>query len=211
MTALLEYLESFNRKERFILLAEAIGPPGIRLGRGFRDRVGAAFGLEIPADALVAMDYHLDWLQAGLLSLHADPTARLPNGGRIRGTPEDIDLLIAFPDGSQTRLMLLEVKAATRWSNKQLQSKADRLCAIFGAHGDTFSEVAPHFALLSPRRPERLDTAAWPEWMTQGVLGGEPIWLELAMPRNRRRVTRTDERGRPAADGSHFKVIHSRT
>lgn len=208
MTALLEYLESFNRKERFILFEAAIGPPGIRLGRGFRDRVGAAFGLEIPADALVATDYHLDWLHASLLSLRADTTKPLPNDGLIRGNQEDIDLLVAFADGPSTRLLLLEAKAATGWGNRQLQSKADRLRAIFGARGDAFPEAVPQFALLSPRRPVRLDTATWPEWMRQG---GEPVWLELPMPRNRRRVTRTDERGRPAADGSHFTVTRSRT
>ena len=210
MTELLEYLESFNRKERFILLAEAIGPPGIRLGKGFRDRVGAAFGLEIPADALVAMDYHLDWLRASLLSLHADTTEPMSNaGGLIRGNQEDIDLLVAFSDGSLTRLLLLEAKAATGWSNRQLQSKADRLRAIFGDHGDAFSEAVPHFALLSPRRPGRLDTVKWPDWMAQDE--EPPIWLELPMPRNRRRVTRTDEQGRPSAAGSHFTVTRSST
>ena len=86
MTELLEYLESFNRKERFILLAEAIGPPGIRLGKGFRDRVGVAFGLEIPADALVAMDYHVDWLRASLLWRHADTSVPMSHAGcLIRG------------------------------------------------------------------------------------------------------------------------------
>ena len=67
MATLLEYLESFNRKERFFLVGEALGNPAFRLSSDFRTRLGAVFGLAIPNDALVAMDYHLDWIYASLV------------------------------------------------------------------------------------------------------------------------------------------------
>lgn len=66
MTTVIEYLESFNRKERFFLVGAALGNPRFQLDGVFRERVGAGFGLDIPGDAFVAMDYHLDWIQASV-------------------------------------------------------------------------------------------------------------------------------------------------
>ena len=61
MSDLIRHLRSFNRKERFILLSDALGKE--RLADDFRTRVGDCIGVRVPADAYVAMDYHLDWLQ----------------------------------------------------------------------------------------------------------------------------------------------------
>ncbi|MDE2668487.1 MAG: hypothetical protein OXI51_02405 [Chloroflexota bacterium] len=69
MATLIEHLESFNRKERFILLKEALGEGTFRLDAGFRDTLGAAVDVTIPPNAFVAMDYHLDWIQ---MALHLD-------------------------------------------------------------------------------------------------------------------------------------------
>ena len=54
MSALIEHLRSFNRKERFILLREALGSD--TLGDAFRRRLGDCIGVPVPADAFVAMD-----------------------------------------------------------------------------------------------------------------------------------------------------------
>ena len=43
MTTVIEYLESFNRKERFFLVGAALGNTQFQLGAAFRERVGAAF------------------------------------------------------------------------------------------------------------------------------------------------------------------------
>ncbi len=60
MSALIEHLRLFNRKERFILLRHTLGVSTFRLDKGFRERLGGKLGLSIPGDAYVAMDYHLD-------------------------------------------------------------------------------------------------------------------------------------------------------
>ena len=64
MPTFLKLLESFNRKERFFLVGQALGNPNFQLSDGFRSMLGGqdAFGIVPPKDALVFMDYHLDWL-----------------------------------------------------------------------------------------------------------------------------------------------------
>jgi hypothetical protein len=208
VATLIEYLESFNRKERFFVVGEALGNPAFRLSSDFRARLGAVFGLAIPDDALVAMDYHLDWIYASLvLDAGDDESAVLPNDERlVSGNQEDIDLLVAFDDERTVQLLLIEAKAETGWTNKQTLSKAERLRRIFGDDGARFAGVTPRFGLLSPRRPEQLESQCWPAWMTRG---GEPVWLELHVPDGRRRVTRCDASGRVSAGGGFFRVLRT--
>ena len=66
MTSLMELLESFNRKERFFLIGDALGNRAFQLSNDFRARISEAFGIEPPSSAFVAMDYHLDWIHASL-------------------------------------------------------------------------------------------------------------------------------------------------
>ena len=112
MTNLIKILESFNRKERFFLIAQALGcsnggEPAFSLSDSFRQlldekleltNIGAAIPQE-PAMVFVAMDYHLDWLQAALILAHTsqDEKFEFDNEGQIiMGTQEDVDLLVAF-------------------------------------------------------------------------------------------------------------------
>lgn len=48
MSAFVDYLWSFNRKERFFLVGTALGNPDFRLDAEFRRRLGDRFALEIP-------------------------------------------------------------------------------------------------------------------------------------------------------------------
>ena len=59
---LIDHLKSFNRRERFILLHRALDFEGqsFRLGADFRRELTSCIGCNIPTDAFVAMDYHLD-------------------------------------------------------------------------------------------------------------------------------------------------------
>ena len=63
---LIEWLESFNRKERFFLIGNALGNTDFSLSDEYRTKLGAVLGIHPPKDAFVAMDYHLDWIHAGL-------------------------------------------------------------------------------------------------------------------------------------------------
>ena len=62
MSAIIEYLRSFNRKERFLLVGTALGNPTFRLDSTFSQNLGDRFALEVSSDAFVAMNYHLDEL-----------------------------------------------------------------------------------------------------------------------------------------------------
>ena len=210
MTTVTEYLESFNRKERFFLVGAALGNTQFQLGAAFRERVGAEFGLDIPEDAFVAMDYHLDWIQASVyLPRDGSSGAQVHSNaaGLITGNSEDLDLIVAFVGSGTTHLIMLEAKAYGSWDNNQMRSKSARLYRIFGPHGDVVPKVLPHFGLLSPRRPLRLGTDGWPRWMLSP--SGTPAWLELKVPRGRRQLTRSDATGTTAQDGGYFKVSES--
>jgi hypothetical protein len=60
-------LAHFNRKERFLLVGQALGNPGFTVGAAFRRSLAALLDRPVPKDAYCAMDYHLDWLFAALL------------------------------------------------------------------------------------------------------------------------------------------------
>ena len=210
MSDLITRLHSFNRKDRFILLSDALGGRTFSLDAGFRERLGAVIGLQVPSDAFVAMDYHLDWLQMALfLARTPDPPKFIPKGDVLAEGQEDfnanqmdIDLLVAFDKGRKTHLVLLEAKMETGWSNLQMWRKAKRLRQIFGDQPD--SDVAePHFVLLSRTCPQRLEAANWPVWMTRD---GKPVWMELPRPHGLAKVTRCDDDGRASEDGGYLRV-----
>ncbi len=207
MSAIIEYLRSFNRKERFFLVGTALGNPAFRLDSAFSQRLGGTFALEVPSDVFVAMDYHLDWIYASayLSQEGVNASGKHPNtAGLVSGNQEDVDLIVAFDAGETTHVIMLEAKAETAWTNKQADSKAKRLTAIFGKEGDAFPQLRPHFGLMSPRPPRRLMTDCWPSWMRSP--GGAPLWMELAVPPGRRKLTRCDASGKRAKDGGYFKV-----
>ncbi len=203
MLNLIEHLRSFNRKERFILLTEALGRE--RLGEDFRRRLGEAIGMTIPADAYVAMDYHLDWLQMALhLADNPPPKEPIRNDDLVTGNQEDSDLLVAFDHELTTHIVLIEAKVETGWTNKQLNSKAERLSRIFGEGRPGVHLATPHYLLASPKPPSlAVSTAEWPEWMTRD---GAAIWMELRRPTALRKVTRCAEDRRPSASGQFLRI-----
>ena len=203
MSELIEHLRSFNRKERFILLSDALGRE--RLGDSFRRRLGDCIGVTVPTDAYVAMDYHLDWLQMALyLAEQPKPHERIPNDDLVAGNQEDADLLVAFDGESTTHLVLVEAKVETGWTNRQLKSKAERLARIFGEGRPGEHLATPHYVLASPRPPsENVSTEGWPPWMMRE---DRPVWMELKRPPGLRKVTRCDGDGRPSAAGEFLRI-----
>ena len=205
MTDLLKILESFNRKERFFLIAQVLGcsnsgEPAFSLSDSFREKLDANIKLTnidiaIPLEremVFVAMDYHLDWLQAALILAHTnqDETPKFCNEGKggqiIKGTQEDVDLLVAFKAGETFHLILVEAKAYSGWTNDQLSSKADRLRTIFGGDGKKWSDVQPYFRVMSPKESEGLGTESLPKWMLDN--DDKLQWLPLQLPKSKRRV-----------------------
>ena len=133
---LIELLESFNRKERFFLISQAVGE--FQLDDDFRRELGKAINVDVPHDAFTAMDYHLDWLTAALSAYECGDVGRIfdnPLQQVIKGNQEDTDLLVAFEGSGDRHVVLIEAKGATGWTNAQMQSKASRLGQIFGLKG----------------------------------------------------------------------------
>ncbi len=97
-----------------------------------------------------------------------------PGDGRLTATGEDVDLLVAWQD-QQPRLVLIEAKGFTGWSNKQLLSKALRLGAIFDEQ--TRRQVDVRLVLVGPKHSTGIVTDGWPSWMTS-----EHRYHFLAMP-----------------------------
>jgi hypothetical protein len=204
--SIIDYLRSFNRKERFFLVGAALDNPDFTIGQDFSGSLSEAFEVAVPEDAFLAMDYHLDWIHASLALADFDDPSRpsYPNDtGIVTGTIEDIDLIVAFERDSVTHIILLEAKAETGWTNKQMASKSSRLIQVFGKDGLKYGSARPHFGLISPRPPRRLDFRDWPEWMAPS---GEPHWLTLFVPARRRKLVRCDADGKGSETGAFFKA-----
>lgn len=196
MSKLIEHLESFNRKERFLLLREALGKAAFQLSSEFRQVLRERLDLEIPACAYVAMDYHLDWIQVAMCHREGElpidkevPMCR--NEPLIEGTQEDVDLLVAFDGSKGTHVVLIEAKADTPWKEDQLCSKVLRLERIFDPQQG--HDVTPCFVMMSPKPPPVEPT--WPDWM-------QAVWIELRLPAGLRWVTRRS--GRKEGSGRSY-------
>ena len=209
MSDLIRHLRSFNRKERCILLQEALGSDTFSLDSGFRERLGGVVGLPIPGDAFVAMDYHLDWIQMALYLARTPDRPRYIPKKAVLGEGQkgfnanqmDVDLLVGFDEGTTTHLVLLEAKMETGWTNQQMGKKATRLRQIFPDPPD--AGVRRYFVLLSPNRPERLNADTWPDWMKRN---GKPVWVPLPRPPDLCKVTRCTEDGRVSASGGFLRI-----
>lgn len=208
---LLKLLRRLNRKERFFLLNESLNTKAFQLSKSFRDRLKRELRLkkEIPDSALVAMDYHIDWIAAALIH-HSNFTkeAIYPNNeNHVKGSQQDVDLMVAFADKEGVQyLIFLEAKGQTPWRSDQLRMKAHRLKLIFGNDGSKFQKVRPYFCLLSPKRPTNLRKFDWPTWWmnSSDCLN----WLKLDMRDNLLRVARWDKkRGKSSRDGEHFRIV----
>ena len=186
MSDLISVLESFNRKERFFLVAQALGKPEFTLSPEFRLQLSKAVGLyqdgiKIPPDAFAVMDYHLNWVHASLvLSHYADEQERITllNNGGIVSSQQDVDLLVAFKDAiNQYHLIFVEAKGYntdgksdgladfdTGREREQLKAKAHQLNTILKPHGDLYCDIKPHYCLMTRKKPVN-PPEPWGKWL----------------------------------------------
>jgi hypothetical protein len=218
MTLLAQALERFNRKERNLLVRDALGhqETPLKLSTHFRKRVASALGIaSLPEDAWWATDYHINWL-AGALATYLDDATALTSGRAnpvdneterrlVEGNQEDIDLLIAAGQD----LIMVEAKAYGTWSNVQMASKIARLNLLYAYYAQIARpEEHPirfHILLTSPTRPQRLASNP-PSWTGIGLeLPWIPLRLDPAI--SVLEVTRCHDNGLSAADGGHWQVV----
>ena len=210
MAVLLRHLREFNRKERFYLVGMSLGNRTFHLSEEFREMVGQALGVRVPENAFAAMDYHLDWLAASLY-LTANPEASAPHGldrRLITGTQQDIDFIVAYESDDWCHVILLEAKGVTGFSNRQFRSKVDRFVAMSEELGWERAKAIPHFALISPKEPSRLQYHRCPDWMVEP--DGRVAWVPLRLPGTLKKVVRCDGGGIASLQGDHWKVVPER-
>jgi hypothetical protein len=203
------HLSRFNRKERFYVVREAT-KGGFELDDVFRLRLEEKLGIAIPAHGtFMAMDYHLDWIYASLFLCGETDQASGQIFNRdpalITASQEDVDLLIAAPvseDPSRTNLIMIEAKGATAWTNKQAESKAERLNTIF-VPGTFEHLIQPHYLIWSPRPSRNLRFETFPEWAKRD---GQVPHLELGMDEGLQKVTRCRSCGTNDVNGEFWKV-----
>ena len=160
------------------------------------------------------MDYHIDWVVGALKKYTSNsgelnfPNKENEDGRLVTGNQEDVDLLVAFRDDSKNyHLIFLEAKAYSGWNSKQMRSKAKRLDWIFKEAGERYGDVTPHFCLMSPSPPVKLETNGWPKWWLKSD-SKEIKWLKLKVRKKRLKVTRwNDSEDRPSQNGSDFRVV----
>jgi len=199
-------LRNLYRKERFLVLNFAAGegdgrPP---LSLAFRKSIRASLDLNhpIPANAFWAIDYHLDWIRAAVeLSTSSAPRTE-PLPGKLLGTQEDVDLLVAYPHAGRTVLILIEAKGVTGWNQKQLNSKVNTLRQIFG---NGRRGLLLRWALAAPEKnpPINIDCNNWPPWMRKR---SKPYWIAIPMPFRVDRLERCDSKGRRNTRGGYWRV-----
>jgi len=202
---IIKYLESFNRKERFHLVGQLLGNSAFNLDPSVLKKILDLLELEIPKSYFSAMDYHLDWIYASVALTNNDrDIPLLRNDLCISGTQEDVDFLLAFEDDLEnTHIIMIEAKGDTSFTNKQIQSKANRLTAIFG-NGENWPNVIPHFLICSPVKPKQLEINNFPDFMLNK--NKEFIWFELTMPSNQNKPTRCHIDGKASKEGGYWKV-----
>jgi hypothetical protein len=218
MSDLTELLERFNRKERFIVFEQALTEGGAaRLNPRYRLLLNEALdskGVCVPErPAFVAIDYHLNWLWAALEVgcgwWHETPELPMPlthpTASAFMHNQEDIDLLVVWDEAGTTHVLMVEAKAHSGWTNKQMASKVKRLQAIFGETGLSYPNVSPHLVLTSFAAPSgKLQVNGWPSWTTND---GHVMYAPLNPPATPRLIVgRTDADGHAAAVGGHVHV-----
>lgn len=204
-----EWIDLFNRKERYYVFTQAVGMERMTLGAECRVALSACIGVPVPPTARAYIDYHLDWIHAATVlpalgndGAHDNKVLEVAGGNQ-----EDIDLLVVFGHHGREVAVLIEAKGATGWTNDQMDSKYKRLGKIFGQDGTAVPGVQPLFVLWSPREQRRLNVPHWPTWMRDG---DDVRWMELVMPTEKlMSVTRTDQSGRPDKDGGYWATTRN--
>lgn len=143
------------------------------------------------------------WILDKVAPLSTVPTSTDPMTGKQRSAlernQEDIDLLVAWQaaDGA-TEIALVEAKAYSGWTTKQMRSKAARLALVF--QGTDPARIRPHLVLTSFKKSVGLEPLDWPH------PGTDPVHIDLDEPHARHRLTQVNASGKPAEDGDHFVV-----
>jgi len=208
-------LESFNRKERNLLIRDILGH--LPLSSDFCERLAKLAGIskESLESAWWATDFHFDWLAGALLTfMKGEKQGPQDNASMVvMGSPEDLDVIVAAHDPdpkAETRhhLILIEAKAYGYFSTDQYQSKAKRLELLYEFYERLEKEskhrIRFHYFLLSRTEPTKLVLEPLP-WRSGIATVPKDIHLEIKLPGSSLRVVRRcDSEGKTNKNGGHW-------
>lgn len=180
-------------------------------------------------DHVLAMDFHLNWLAAALqlafdhksvgedldqtvLSLSVDGVeGAVPERSTFERNQEDIDLLLGWRDGEDYKLVLVEAKAHSAFSTKQIASKSARFAAIFGPEGERYAGRPVQIAIVLAgfREPQQSQfKTAWGELAIRetNVDDKHPRFVSLLTAPQVLMVGEHDDTGKPKTGGKLWRV-----
>jgi hypothetical protein len=226
-------LDAFNRKERNLLLRDALGDLKKRLviSNQYLKRVWDECEFTGPRPAAQDFgwwtDYHFDWIIGAVAAYYKPHLIRSaleakkhapfdlnsllenPSAGQydalIQGSQEDADLLLC----SNRTVIIIEAKGYTSFSGAQLERKLRRVDALKKFAEETRSLVGSPASLrfklviTAPRRPRHLDELLSREKVGFIEMKGHNLTRKL-------RVTRCDDGGRRSKSGAHWKIYRAR-
>jgi len=201
---LIQLLYDLSCHERSYVLRDITGE--CRVSTEYQERIANFLKIPQCTVGFWDIDYCIDWIYAALFLSQTEPTGSVYEnvGNLIKGNNEDVDILLALRTENRVDLVMVEVKVEKPFSQSQLTSKVRRLNGIFGANGDKFPNIHPHWVLASPCRSRRIRTEAWPNWMT--IARDEYLWYEMKKNFHSMKVTRCDSDGTPCKEGSHWML-----
>jgi hypothetical protein len=196
-----QILETFNRKERNLLIRAALGENAERppLSDSFRSQVASELRISMPREAWWATDYHISWI-AGALCVYTkgkeeagkpQPNPELKEHGArrqlVERNQEDIDLVVLASEHPIEHLIFIEAKGYGDWRSSQLSSKMERLELLdryyhsLGYENDR--PIKFHLLLTSLSEPENLRVKG-PSWASrEGRIPWIPLDLAYLGPR----------------------------
>lgn len=200
MSQLIDKLKSFNRKERYWLINKALGDGASRLDAEFVDELTKILGENVPCDAWWAMDYHIDWIFATLLSLEENKDCYCNDFGYITSTQEDVDFIVAFDN----KIILIEAKWDGSWSQSQIGNKLERLGEIKKIAEKL--NISVFGVLSSPRKPQKLNASDSLFWNVKSKDYSFVCLKPSLDDINFNKVTRCDGQGIKNSNGKFWMV-----
>lgn len=201
-----EMLCALDRKERHALVQFALGENATHIDALFKDTIRERIDINVPADAIWFMDYHLDWVYVALyhftndIPLDTDKQFPKPDEALLSFTNEDIDMLIYFEHEDEHHLIFIEAKYEIGWTNKQLLRKQNRLTKIEKHFLESAKNCKIHFhyIITSPRKPSsKLDKTADEQW----------TWMKFPSDKRLFGVSRCDKSLTKSAEGQRWATF----
>jgi hypothetical protein len=201
-------LQRFNRKERFLVVSNALGAASGKLCDAFKKQVGKKLAIEPLEDDWWAFDYHIDWLVAALHWHFDQSRLEFPNERElVLGQQEDFDLIVAAGND----IILIEAKGHSSWDARQLNSKLERLKKLTPElicddghvnRGDKTYKF--HFLLMSSKPPRKwAPPANLPSWITDEA--NKPYHIDLSFVESEPKL-----RVERVLANSSFKVVEAK-